>query len=115
MSEGRLLSRIHGLRLASSTRSLGAEMLDEMAYGRAITIVPQSAEVTTQQAADVLKLSRPFLIQLLEERKIPFRLVGKHRRVRFEDVQRRMVRIDADRRNVLDELTAEAQDLGMGY
>ena len=58
-------------------------------------------------------MSRPFLIQLLEEKKLPFRMVGTHRRVRFEDVLSYKQAIDAERRKVLDELAVEAQDLDM--
>lgn len=90
-------------------------VLEDIAAGRAVTIVPQNAELTTQQAADVLNVSRPFLIGLLEEKKLPFRMVGTHRRVRFEDVLNYKDAIDVERRKVLAELAAEAQELGMGY
>jgi len=90
-------------------------ILEDMASGRAVTIVPQNAELTTQQAAEFLKVSRPFLIQLLEQKKLPFRLVGTHRRIRFEDVLRYKENIDAERRKVLDQLAAEAQEFKMGY
>ena len=103
------------IELPAGAVTLLVEILEDMASGRAVTVVPQNAELTTQQAADVLNVSRPFLIQLLEEEKIPFRKVGTHRRVRFEDVLRYKEAIDGKRRKVLDELAAEAQELGMGY
>lgn len=90
-------------------------ILDAMQSGRTVTITPLHTELTTQQAAELLGVSRPFLIQLLEKDTIPFRMVGTHRRLRSEDVIRYKESTDAERRKALDELTAEAQELDLGY
>jgi excisionase family DNA binding protein len=103
------------IELPAGAVKLLQAILEDMASGRAVMIVPQNAELTTQQAADFLNVSRPFLVQLLEQKKLPFRLVGTHRRIRFEDVLRFKENIDAERREVLDKLAAEAQELKMGY
>ena len=103
------------LELPAGAVKLLQAILEDMASGQAVMIVPQNAELTTQQAADFLNVSRPFLVGLLEQKKLPFRLVGTHRRVRFEDVLRFKENIDTQRRKVLDRLAAEAQDLKMGY
>jgi excisionase family DNA binding protein len=91
------------------------DILEAMAAGRGVTLIPENAELTTVQAADVLNVSRPFLIKLLEEKALPCRKVGAHRRVRMEDVMAYKARIDADREAVLDQLVAEAQEQDMGY
>jgi excisionase family DNA binding protein len=101
--------------LPASVLRLLKDILAEMAQGHAVALLPVQAELTTQQAADLLNVSRPYLIRLLEDSKIPFRLVGQHRRVRFDDLLAYQRKDDEDRRRVADELTADAQELGMGY
>lgn len=103
------------IELPAGAVALLMDILEAMAAGQGVTIIPENAELTTVQAADVLNVSRPFLIKLLDEQKIPHRKVGKHRRIRMEDVMAYKASIDAERESVLDQLAAEAQEQDMGY
>jgi excisionase family DNA binding protein len=90
-----------------------AQVLGYLASGEGVTIMPESAELTTQQAAEFLNVSRPYLIKLLEAGKIPFRLVGTHRRVGFRDLREYKNRDDLERRRAADDLTGLSQELGL--
>lgn len=103
------------IELPADAVALLMEVLEAMAAGRGVTIIPENAELSTVQAAEVLNVSRPFLIKLLEDGSIPHRKVGKHRRVRMEDVMSYKAAIDNEREAVLDQLAADAQDQDMGY
>lgn len=95
---------------------LFADILTEMARGNAVTLIPIRAELSTQQAADLLNVSRPHLIELLEKGRIPYRKVGTHRRVLFQDLMSHKQKTDAARLKVLEELSALDQELGgLGY
>ena len=85
------------------------DMLSQLASGHAVTIVPVHAELTTQQAADMLNVSRPFLISLLESGKIGFHRVGNHRRIRFQDLMEyRRTQLQESKAAMAD-LAADAQ------
>lgn len=90
-------------------------MLTQMSEGNAVTVIPVHAELTTQEAANLLNVSRPFLIGLLEKNKMPYRKVGTRRKILFKDLMSYKDSMYNARMKTLDDLSKDAQDLNMGY
>ena len=105
----------HIFSLPASALRLLNEILKEMAKGNAVTLIPVHAMLTTQEAADILNVSRPFLVGLLEAGRIPYQRLGSHRRILFQDLMAFKAKADCDREEALRLLTEEAQELDMGY
>jgi excisionase family DNA binding protein len=103
------------LTLPKSVTPLLLHLLTEMAQGNAVTLIPVHAELTTQEAANLLNVSRPHLVRLLETQKIPFHKAGTHRRIKFTDIEAYKSQFESARREALDELARQAQELRMGY
>lgn len=103
------------VELPPEARTLLLRILGHMANGDAVTVVPVAAEVTAQQAAEILGVSRPFVIRLVDEGKLACRLVGTHRRLPLADLLAFKQANRAERRAIAAELTAEAQELGFDY
>ena len=101
--------------IPAAAARLFKDILTQMSEGNTVTIMPLQVELTTQQAADLLNVSRPFLIRLLDGGKIPSHKVGTHRRIYAKDVLDYKRAIDAARTRSLNELAKQAQQLDMGY
>ncbi|MBU9333498.1 helix-turn-helix domain-containing protein [Burkholderia multivorans] len=108
-------NRAHQVELPTSALRLLVDILAELADGNAVKVVPVHAELTTQEAADLLNVSRPHLIKLLESHALPYHRTGKHRRVRFSDLMRYKAERDQESADAMEELSKQAQDLRMGY
>lgn len=98
--------------LPETAVSLLLTVLNEFAEGNAVSLMALRAELTTQQAADVLGVSRPFLVKELDGKRIPYRKVGTHRRILLADLLRYKEAMDTRRHEVLDELIAQSQEVG---
>lgn len=103
------------LSLPPKVLRLFADMLGALAQGKPVAIVPKELDLTTQEAAMFLNVSRPYLVRLLDEGKIPHHKVGTHRRIRFEDVIKHKEAQQKISQDALEKLAEQAQELGMGY
>lgn len=93
--------------------TLFAQILAQLAEGRGVSVIPSQAEVTTQQAADLLGVSRPYVVGLLEDGAIAHRKVGRHRRILLADLLAYKRTDDEQRRKAADELGDLGQELGI--
>ncbi|MCB1380660.1 MAG: helix-turn-helix domain-containing protein [Alphaproteobacteria bacterium] len=99
------------ITLTPAMSDLFLELLRHIGSGDAVTLVPIQQMLTTQQAADLLNISRPYLIKLLEKEEIPHSMVGRHRRIRAEDVFAYKAARNKDRSDAMDDLIANDADL----
>jgi excisionase family DNA binding protein len=102
------------LTLPRSAIEVMAAILAHMAAGQSVAVVPHNAELTTQQAADLLNVSRPFLIGLLDAGEIEYHKVGTHRRIKAASLIEYQRQDDARRRAIADDLTRLSQELDLG-
>lgn len=105
----------HSVELPTTALRLLVEILAELAAGNAVQVVPVHAELTTQEAADMLNVSRPHLIKLLESGELPFHKTGKHRRVRFADLMAYKTQRSLDSEQAMAELAEQAQQQRMSH
>lgn len=101
------------LEMPRAAADLMMRILGKMAAGQGVTVVPMNAELTTQQAADILNVSRPYLVGLLEAQEITYRKVGTHRRVLAESLYDYTRRTSVAQKDAADELSALGQDMGL--
>lgn len=101
------------ITIPESVYQVLCQAVQAMALGKAISIVIQERELTTQQAAEMLNVSRPYLIKLLEQGEIPYIMVGTHRRVPFEELMKYKQQRDTKRREFLQQLVEITEEAGL--
>lgn len=107
--------KLHRVEVPVSALRLLVDILTELGEGNMVKLIPIHAEMTTQEAADVLNMSRPTLIKLLDDGLIPYHRAGNRRKLRYTDVMAYKEDVDQKRLQALDELSALDQSLGLGY
>ena len=105
----------HDLILPRQAILLLRDLLADMAQGNAVSVVPRHAQITTQQAANILNVSRPHLIKLLDKGELAFTKVGTHRRIQFGDIMAYRDKLKRRSSEAMDELARIAQENNMGY
>jgi len=108
-------NQAHQVELPTTALRLLVDILAELADGNAVKGVPIHPELTTQEAADMLNVSRPHLVKMLEEGRLAFHKTGKHRRVRFTDLMQFKSHRDQASEDAMAELAQQAQELALGY
>ena len=101
------------LELPEAVFRLLKDIVRNMQLGRAIVLIPENQQLTTQRAADLLGISRPHLIKLLEAGELPYHKAGSHRRIYLQDLARYQKRRDAERKQALDRIAKEAYEAGL--
>jgi excisionase family DNA binding protein len=103
------------LEIPPKALSLLHDIVSLMADGKSITLIPSDSEVSTQEAAELLNVSRPHIVKLLERGEIPYKKVGSHRRILLKDLMRYDDKVKKKRAKQLDFLTKQSQVLDLGY
>ena len=103
----------HSVAMPGELVAMLRAVVEQLRAGNGVSVAPLHAELTTVEAADILGVSRPHLVKLLEQAAMPYRMVGSHRRIRLVDVLAYRDRQDAQSRHALDQLTAQAEELGL--
>lgn len=101
------------VELPDSLQVVVRQLISVLARGEAVSIVSVHKDLTTQQAADLLNVSRQYLVRLLDDEQLPFHRVGTHRRIKLGDVMRYKRHRDRERQRGLDDLTRMSQELGL--
>ncbi len=99
--------------LPESLSTVLEQIVSQLVHGNAVQVATIHEELTTQEAADILNVSRPYLIKLLDERTIPFVMTGTHRRIRFNDLMEYKRVRDAERMRAIDEIAQISQESGL--